>query len=241
MVGDEVTGRQARPGALWALAAATAAGSSWFPVYEVRAPLVSNLDPSQPATYAVTTFGAWGGSTTTTNGAGLSFQVPGGPNYAAAVLPCVVVLLAAVVSVVVLGVRPRSVLVALLTSVGGPVASGALGAIAVCQLLAYGAAMRPSPPGGVFGGGEQRPEGELGWSVWLLAASAVIAVAGSVRLLAPLRSPTSAPTVEPDADLATPLGAAPSEPTDLQPPVMADPDPAIFRRPIREDHGRDRS
>ncbi len=240
MVGDGVTGRQARRGALWALAAATAASSLWFPVYEVRAPLVSNLDPSQPATYAVTTFDAWGGSTTTTNGAGLSFQVPGGPNYAAAVLPCVVVLVAAAL-VIVLGVRPRSALASLLTSVGGPVASGALSAIAVCQLLAYGAAMRPSPPGGVFGGGEQRPEGELGWCVWLLAAGAAVAVAGSVRLLAPLRPPTAAPTVEPDTDPATPLGAAPSEPTDPEPPAAGDPDPAIFRRPTREDHGRDRS
>ncbi|MEP6631757.1 MAG: hypothetical protein ABJA89_14910, partial [Lapillicoccus sp.] len=69
-------------GALWALAAATAAGSLWFGVFEVRAPLVSNLDPNQPREYAVTTFDAWGGSTTTTDGAGLSFQVPGGPNYA---------------------------------------------------------------------------------------------------------------------------------------------------------------
>ena len=261
MVGDEVTGRRPPPGgfpwvsdravprqgqerrngrwagAWWALAAATAAGSLWFPVFTVRAPLVSNLDPNQPRAYAVTTFDAWGGSTTTTDGAGLSFQVPGGPNYAASVLACLVVLVTAVA----LGVRSRSALASLLTSVGGPVASGALGAIAVCQLLAYGAAVRPSPPGGVYGGGEQRPEGELGWCVWLLAASAVMAVAASVRLLAPSRSPTSPPPVEPEPEPSAPVSAAPSELADPPPPAVADPDPAIFRRPTREDPRRERS
>ena len=241
MVGDGVTGRHALPGAWWTLAAATAAGSLWLPVFEVRAPVVSNLDPNQPRTYAVTTFDAWGGSTTTTDGAGLSFQVPGGPNYAAAVLPCVVVLVAAVVAAVVLGVRPRPVLPSLLTSVGGPVASGALSAIAVCQLLAYGAAMRPSPPGGVYGGGEQRPVGELGWGVWLLVASAAIAVAGSVHLLAPPRSTTSPPSVEPHLEPSAAVTAVLSEIADPPPPAVAYPDPAIFRRPILEDHRLDGS
>lgn len=222
-------------GAGWALATALSAASLSFPVFERRAPLVSNLDPGQPTAYAVTTFDAWGGSDTVTIGAGLSFQIPGGPNYAVAVLPALVVLMAAAVATAFRGGRRRPALVAALTSVGGPVASGALGAIAVCQLLAYGALLRPSPPGGVYGGGELRPEGELGWGVWLLAAGAVVAVGSALRLLAPRGSGTAAPTAGTGTDPVPlePLGPAPSVPVDPQPAPAAHPDPAIFRRPGR--------
>lgn len=233
-------GRSGWAGAGWVLAALVSAASLWFPVFEQRAPLVSNLDPTQPMSYAVTTFDAWGGSSTTTTAVGLSFQIPGGPNYAVAIIPCTVVLVAAALARACWRTTSRSVLASILASVGGPVASGALGAIAGCQLLAYAALLRPSPPGGLYGGGEQRPEGELGWCLWLVGASALIALIGCVLLLLPRPSGTSAPTAQTDPVPPAPLGPAPSEPADPLPPPVAYPDPAIFRRPARENrrHGQ---
>lgn len=232
----------------WVLAAVAAVASLWFPAFELRAPLVSNLDPGQPTAYAVTTFDAWGGSTTTTIGAGLSFQVPGGPDYAVGIIPCAVVLVAAAlararrratprtvpsvpsVSASVPASLPASVPASIVTSVGGPVAAGALGAIAGCQLLAYAALLRPSPPGGVYGGGEQRPEGALGWGLWLIAAGALIALTTCVLLVRPRPAETAAPTVQ-TGPAPTPLSPGPSEPAEPLPPPVAYPDHAIFRRP----------
>lgn len=215
----------------WVLAAVVSAASLWLPVFEQRAPLVSNLDPTQPMSYAVTTFDAWGGSTTTTSAVGLSLQIPGGPNYTVAIIPCTVALVAAALARACRRTAPRSMLPSIVTSVGGPVASGALGAIAGCQLLAYAALLRPSPPGGLYGGGEQRPEGELGWGLWLVVAGALIALISCVLLLLPRPPETSAPTAQTGPAPPAPLSPAPSEPADPLPPPVAYPDPAIFRRP----------
>jgi hypothetical protein len=248
-------------GAGWVLAAGAAAASLWFPVSVLRAPVVSGLDPDQVKAYAVTTFDAWGGSTTAYTGVGLSFDVPGGSNYAAAIIPCTVLLLAAAA----LSRRaPGSWSASAVTSVVAPVAAGAMGATAVCQLLAYQAAVRPSPPGGLYGGGEQQPEGELGWSPWLLTAAALIAVATCVLHASSRWAPAAAaPRLTPPPEVNAPPAIAPPEPamsTQTAPPESAPPDPlspgtrqtphlrtrpaadvdpAIFRRPVREHRDHD--
>lgn len=211
------------------------AASLWFPLSELRAPVVSALSPEQAAAYVVTTFDVWGGSATTYTGVGLDIEVPGGPDYAVAVIPCALLLLTAGVQTARASTRPRSVSrsvsVSTVTSVVGPAAAGALVAIAVCQLLAYEAALRPSPPGGLYGGGEQRPEGALGWAFWLLAEGALLGIAAGVHLH--MSSPSAPKAAVPPAPPAPPALLRPTEaPTPpTQAPAVTDVDPAVFRRP----------
>lgn len=220
----------------WVLAAVAAAASSCCSVFVVRAPIVSGLDPAQVQAYATTTVDPWGGSTTTTNGVGLSFELQGGPNYAVAILPCALVLLAAGAAAL-LRRSPRPLWASATTTVVAPVAAGALGAFAVCQLLAYEAAVRPSPPGGLYGGGELRPEGSVGWSPWFLAVSALMGVTSYV-----LHQPPRAAPVDAAAPAMSPP-EAPAPPGPVPPPVLhhrpgpaTHLDPALFRRPVPDRH-----
>lgn len=190
----------------WVLAAGVSAVSLSLPISVMRAPIVSGSNGVDVVSTAVTTFDAWGGSTTVYTGADLNIQIPGGPNYAVAVLFCAVLLMlaAAVLAVYTRSQpsqpsypSPRPLLASALVSVGATVAAGGLLAVAGCQLLAHQAAVRPYQPGGPFGAGVSAPDWELGWSCWLVAAGGLIALTTCVILFRSATA-TMARRIEPE-------------------------------------------
>lgn len=229
-----------------------------FPISVMRAPIVSGSSVDLIST-AVTTFDAWGGSTAVFTGANLNFQIPGGANYAVAVLFCAVLLIVAAAVMAAQNRSPRSQrprLASGLVSVAAAVATGGLLAVAGCQLLAHQACVRPYQPGGLYGGGASAPEWELGWSCWLVTAGALIAL-NTCLILNRSATATMAETIEPEliggeespvgattqATPSTPMerGPAATRPVSAHPPQtssdptphLAELDPAIFRRPAR--------
>lgn len=239
------------------LAALLSLASLAFSLFTFQSSYVTRSDGQAEALNRVaTTFYPWGSTSTTTTGVALQVAVPGGPNYALAILPCVVLLMTAAVIPFLPQVRRRPAqLLERIGSVAAPVAAGGLTAVSACQLLSFRASSSPFEPRGVYAGDLSGPEWFLGPSPQLLAVGALTALATCVLVaLVPtdpfvgLTRHAATLTSEEGANIETRLPAAstaPSTTTPAPPSTRPDPplpaaedvghtpplDPALFQRP----------
>ena len=236
----------------WAAAAVLAVVATLFPVMIMRSPYVGTLGSphgDSQAFSAVTTFDAWGRSSTVMDPPHSSpFEVTlNGPNYGVALLACVVVLFAAAAS----GAFPGKFGLPGWVTALGPVAAGTLAGVGGCQILAFEAASHPFTPAGVTMAGNTWL---LGQSPWIVLVGALVALATwtltlretgverrqmvANRQLGPAEEVRADKLVETIEARAMPALAArasgPKPPVDQTPsPAIAqvEPDPAIFERP----------